>query len=90
MMTYLGRISYALYVIHYPLYTMWIMARGHQVLLDKGLLTFMLLMCLLVAPVVYRYVEEPTRRGPYVWYWVGAMALCGVLGYMAACGWIGS
>jgi peptidoglycan/LPS O-acetylase OafA/YrhL len=90
MMTYLGRISYTLYVIHYPLYTMGIMARGHQVILDKGLLTFMLLMCLLVAPVVYRYVEEPTRRGPYVWYWVGAMALCGVLGYMAACGWIGS
>jgi peptidoglycan/LPS O-acetylase OafA/YrhL len=88
IMTYFGRISYALYVIHYPLYTVWIMARGHEVMLDKGLLTFMFLLSLGIGPMVYRYIEEPTRRGPYFWRWVGAMAVCGVLGYMAACGWM--
>jgi peptidoglycan/LPS O-acetylase OafA/YrhL len=86
LMTYVGRISYALYVIHYPLYTMWIMSRGHQVIWDAGLLIFMVLLCLGLGPVVYRYIEEPTRRGPYVWRWVGAMIVCGILGYMAAVG----
>ncbi|MBM3631769.1 MAG: acyltransferase [Alphaproteobacteria bacterium] len=88
VMTYFGRISYALYVLHYPLYTMWIMSRGHGVMWDNGLKTFMVLACLAVTPVVYRYIEEPTRRAPYVWRWVWAMAVCGVLGYMAACGWM--
>ncbi len=85
-MTYFGRISYALYVIHYPLYTMWIMSRGHRVIWDSGLLTFMFLLCLGLGPVVYRYIEEPTRRAPYLWRWVAAMAVCGVLGYMVAVG----
>ncbi len=73
-----GRISYSLYLVHIPIFEIfWTnMIWNPRIAEGSGLGTFLIphvpLLCLLVAHLVYRYVEEPSRlwlrgRGPGRW-----------------------
>ena len=102
LMTYFGQISYSLYVIHYPLLALWMMSRSSNIWenmvrleggkgpVDTTLLLAMCALCLLVAPVLYKYIEDPARRAPYVWPWLVGMAVCIALGCAGAPGLISS
>ncbi|MGY1731897.1 acyltransferase family protein [Geodermatophilus sp. SYSU D01045] len=73
-----GRISYSLYLVHVPLFEIawthmgWYPAIGPGSGLGTLLVPHLLLAALVVAHLVYRYVEEPSRlwlrhRGPGRW-----------------------
>ncbi len=79
-MIYMGKISYALYVVHYPLYVIWGFVSG-EIVRDSGVLWLIFALCFPLAGAIYHFVEKPTRRGPYLWRWVMAMAICAGVGY---------
>lgn len=82
ILVYIGKISYALYVIHYPLYILCNLYYG-QVVHDMGILSLLFFSSFVLAASVYAYVEKPTRYGKYVWPWIVAMGLCVGMGYLS-------
>ncbi len=57
---YLGKISYSLYLVHWPVILFWIQRRGDVgSALDQALLA---LVILVLSIAMYRYVETPFRR----------------------------
>ncbi len=87
IMVYIGKISYALYVIHYPLMVIWGLVDGH-VIPDPGVLWFIFALSFPLAAFVYRFVEQPTRRAPPLWPWIALMLVCVAVGYAGYCQYI--
>jgi len=79
LMVYIGRLSYALYVVHYPVLVIWGLMRG-KVVQDADTLAMVVLVSFILAVAIYHGVEQKTRRAPYVWPWVAAMLVCIAIG----------
>ncbi len=82
VLVYIGKLSYALYVIHHPVYILANLYHGH-VVKDPILLCSLMLFSFISAVVVYHWVEKPTRRSGPVWLWLIAMLFCITMGYFA-------
>ncbi len=80
IMVYIGKISYALYVIHYPLMVLWGLVGGGLVK-DPGVLWLIFFLSFPLAAFMYHGIEQPTRRAPYLWSWVVLMGVCVGVGY---------
>lgn len=84
LMTRLGVWSYPLYLWHWPVFAMVRVVNGEQV--SVGLRCAMVILCVGLAWVTYRWVEVPLRfriKHPLkAWALLGSMGLLGCLGYV--------
>jgi peptidoglycan/LPS O-acetylase OafA/YrhL len=77
----IGKRSYALYLLHYPLYSLECL-RTKKLVTDINSLMIITLLTLVGAWAIYRWVEQPARQGKITALWIAAMTACGVLGWM--------
>ncbi|HWE65034.1 MAG TPA: acyltransferase family protein [Acidimicrobiales bacterium] len=70
---YIGRISYGLYIYHWPLF-IWV-NEARTGLSDYSLFFVRALVTLAVAMVSYHLVEQPIRQGTFVRQWRAALAV---------------
>jgi peptidoglycan/LPS O-acetylase OafA/YrhL len=61
-MAFVGEISYSLYLVHWPILTLARYANGNGRALPMAYRLGLLLLCLAVAYLLYRFVETPMRR----------------------------
>jgi peptidoglycan/LPS O-acetylase OafA/YrhL len=79
---YIGRISYGLYLYHWPLYLT--LTHAHTGLSGPALLAVRLAATFAAAALSFRYVEEPIRRGRLAHTWRGVAVAVGGAGVTAA------
>lgn len=76
----MGRRSYALYLIHYPIYSLEVI-RTRALVTDPGTLVTMVTLTGVLTLILYRWVEQPARQAPFTGRWFMAMVLCGLMGW---------
>jgi len=74
-LVYVGRISYGLYLYHWPLFLA--LDNAHTGLTGLALLTVRMASTFLVAGLSFHYVEEPIRRGRLAQSWRGLAVAVG-------------
>lgn len=82
-----GRISYSLYLVHWPVLVLSAYLLGRKLSLTETLIA--LAVCFFLAWLMYRFVETPLRRGRWKAPAVLSLALACAVG-TAAAGWLGA
>jgi peptidoglycan/LPS O-acetylase OafA/YrhL len=74
-LTYIGRISYGLYLYHWPLFLA--LDHDHTGLSGSALLTVRLAATFVAAALSFHYIEDPIRRGQFAQTWRGLVFALG-------------